>query len=69
MLMWLVTGASLTGTILNIKKKRICFIIWLITNSIWCIYDFKIGAYPQSALFFIYVILAIWGIIEWRIKH
>lgn len=65
-LMWLVTAASLIGTILNIKKKQICFVIWLFTNSLWCVYDFSIGAYAQAALFSIYVALAIWGIIEWR---
>jgi nicotinamide mononucleotide transporter len=64
--MWVVTAASLAGTILNIKKKRICFSIWLVTNSLWCAYDFHIGAYAQSSLFLIYVGLAIWGIIEWR---
>lgn len=64
--MWLVTGASIVGTVLNIKKKRVCFIIWLITNSLWCAYDLWIGAYAQSALFAVYVGLAIWGIISWK---
>lgn len=68
-LMWLVTGLSIIGTILNIKKKSVCFIIWLITNSIWCVYDFIIGSYAQSALFFVYVLLAVWGIYEWMVKH
>jgi len=67
-LMWIVTGASIIGTVLNIKKKRICFVIWLITNSLWMLYDFSIGSYAQSALFAVYVCLAIWGIIEWRLK-
>jgi nicotinamide riboside transporter PnuC len=67
-LMWIVTGISIIGTILNIKKKQICFVIWLFTNSIWVIYDFCIGAYAQSVLFIVYVILAIWGVIEWRKK-
>jgi nicotinamide riboside transporter PnuC len=65
-LMWVVTGVSLFATILNIKKQRICFVIWLFTNSLWCIYDFSIGAYAQSVLFFAYVCLAIWGILEWK---
>jgi len=42
--MWVITGLSLLGTILNIKKKRICFVIWGFTNIIWCIYDFYIKA-------------------------
>ena len=67
-LMWIVTGASLIGTILNIKKKPVCFIIWFFTNSLWMIYDFSIGSYAQAALFTVYTGLAIWGIIEWRKK-
>ncbi len=65
-LMWIVTGASIVGTILNIKKMRACFYIWLVTNSLWCIYDFMVGSYAQSALFLVYVSLAVWGIISWK---
>jgi nicotinamide riboside transporter PnuC len=65
-LMWIVTGASVVGTVLNIKKKRICFFIWFVTNSLWCIYDFAVGSYAQSALFLVYVVLAVWGIISWK---
>lgn len=64
--MWMVTIASIIGTVANIKKLQWCFILWFFTNSAWCIYDFMIGAYAQSALFFVYVCLAIWGIYEWR---
>ena len=66
--MWVVTGLSVIGTILNIKKKQVCFVIWAFTNFVWCIYDFWIGAYAQSALFAVYVGLAIYGIYEWRKK-
>lgn len=65
-LMWIVTGASVIGTVLNIKKKQVCFVIWLCTNSLWCVYDFYLKAYAQSALFLVYMSLSIWGIIEWR---
>jgi nicotinamide riboside transporter PnuC len=66
--MWIVTGFSLLGTVLNIKKKRICFTIWLFTNLAWTVYDFYIKNYPQAVLFAIYTILAIYGIYEWRKK-
>ncbi len=39
-LMWIVTAASLVGVVMNIKKLRVCFFIWLFTNSLWCAYDF-----------------------------
>ncbi len=67
-LMWIVTTLSIIGVILNIKKIRACFFIWAVTNSLWSIYDFSIGAYAQSALFLVYTVLAIWGIYEWKKK-
>ena len=63
--MWIVTGLSIVGTILNIKRLKCCFIVWLATNFIWCIYDYYIGNFPQAVLFAVYVVLAIWGIYEW----
>ena len=63
---WSMTLLSIIGVILNIKKKKICFVLWSITNVSWCIYDFVIGAYAQSFLFLVYLGLSIWGIFEWK---
>jgi nicotinamide mononucleotide transporter len=63
---WLLTGLSILGVILNIKKKRICFWIWAFTNAGWMVIDFIMGIYSQSALFAVYFGLAIWGILEWK---
>ena len=63
---WIISAVSLTGVVLNIKKKRVCFILWTFTNAFWCGYDIYKEAYPQAVLFFVYFLLAIWGIIEWR---
>ncbi len=65
---WIVTILSIVGVILNIKKLRICFVIWIVTNGFWMIYDFVNGLYSQSLLFLIYLILAVWGVIEWKRK-
>ena len=67
-LMWIVTFASIVGTVLNIRKMRACFVIWLVTNSLWMVYDIWIHNYPQAALFAVYVALAVWGIYSWRRK-
>lgn len=63
---WVLAVLAVVGVILNIKKKRICFVIWLFTNSAWCIVDAVRGIPAQSALFALYTVLAIWGIHEWR---
>jgi nicotinamide riboside transporter PnuC len=66
--MWILTALSLAGVILNIKKKKSCFIIWAFTNFSWAIVDFRAGLHAQSALFTIYFCLAVWGLIEWGRK-
>ena len=63
---WLLTLLSLIGVVLNVKKQRSSFAIWFFTNTFWCIYDWKIGATAQSALFAIYGGLAVWGWLKWR---
>jgi len=64
--MWLITLISLIGVILNLYKRRECFYLWATTNLVWSIYDFKIGAKAQGALFLVYFALSIWGIIKWK---
>ena len=63
---WFLTSLSIVGVILNIKRKKVCFIIWAFTNASWAVIDFIKGIPAQGVLFTVYFILAIWGIIEWR---
>lgn len=65
---WALAALSIIGTVLNIKKNRASFVIWMVTNSCWAIYDFSIGAYAQGAVFLVYFYLAVWGVIEWAEK-
>ena len=62
---WIITVASIIGVIANIKKKRWCFYVWLITNSAWTVVNLIIGLYSAAALFAVYAGLAVWGIISW----
>jgi len=65
-LMWLVTIASIIGTIANIYKRRWCFGVWAVTNAIWVGYDIWKGILPQAALMAVYFCLAIWGLFQWK---
>jgi len=65
MISWTVSFLALIGVILNVKKDRRCFVIWSFTNAFWMIYDWRLGAKAQSALFFVYFVLAIWGLLQW----
>ena len=62
---WALTLLSLIGVWLNIKKLKACFYIWTITNFGWMVIDYNAGVYAQAALFSIYLILSIYGIIKW----
>lgn len=62
---WILVALSLTGTVLNIKKRPAGFAIWIISNSFWVVYDVLTGLYSQAFLFFVYDILAAWGLWEW----
>jgi len=64
--MWLVTAASITGTVANIYKRRWCFGVWAVTNAMWAAYDLWIGAHAQAALMAVYFGLALWGLWRWR---
>ncbi|MFA5132927.1 MAG: nicotinamide mononucleotide transporter [Candidatus Paceibacterota bacterium] len=65
---WGLNLGALIGVILNIKHRRECFYFWFVTNAGWCIVDYYKGIYAQAALFFVYWLLAIWGIFAWRSK-
>ena len=64
--MWLLTGLSLVGVVLNIKQKRSCFIIWGVTNAAWAGVDLNAGLYAQAVLFAVYFVLAVWGYMAWK---
>jgi hypothetical protein len=67
-LLWGLTILSLIGTVMNVRKMQDCFYIWAFTNAIWSIHDYSVQEYQQASLFFIYFILALWGIYEWRAR-
>lgn len=68
-LTWICSIISLLGTILNSNMNKYGNFIWIFTNMFWLIYDFSIGAYAQSLLYFIYFLLAIYGFIKWSMKE
>lgn len=66
--MWGAVGLSILGKIANNKRRRWCFIIWIIGDSLWVAYDLYLEVYSQAALMFVYLCLAVWGWYEWGKK-
>ena len=64
-MIWLLTVISLIGVVLNIQKNPWCFVLWIGTNATWACIDFYHGLPEQGAMFVIYFLLAIYGLIKW----
>ena len=63
---WITTVFCLTGTVLNVKKIKACFILWLIGNILWLCIDIYNGLWSRAVLDTVQGLLALWGIIEWK---
>jgi nicotinamide riboside transporter PnuC len=68
-LYWIITAMSVTGVVLNVKKRRICFLVWIVANGGWIFVNLRHGIYAQAGLFVIYTGLSIWGWFEWGKKR
>ncbi len=68
MWIWSITILSIIGVVLNIYKNKMSFVCWIISNAVWCMYDYHIGSYAQSVLFAVYFFLSVWGLIKWGRK-
>lgn len=65
---YVVTAASVIGTVVNSFGKRWCFIIWGITNTFWIAYNAAFGSYAQALLYAFNLVMAIIGFIRWGKK-
>ena len=66
---WVLAGVSIAGTILNIKKKFVCFYIWVVANIFWLVFDIRNGIYGRAFLDVVHLGFAFWGIYEWQFKN
>jgi nicotinamide riboside transporter PnuC len=63
--MWLVTAVAITGTVINVLKNPVCFILWCITNLYYVIHNLRAKNYQMALLFGVYLGLSVWGLISW----
>jgi len=62
---FMISIMAIGAIVLNVRKKRASFLIWIATNSYWCGHNFKIGEYSQAGLFAVFAIFSIWGFYLW----
>ncbi|KKM16721.1 hypothetical protein LCGC14_1682980 [marine sediment metagenome] len=64
-MIWFNTAVAIIGTILNAKQLRFGFILWMLTNGVFVVYNLYINSYQQAALFSVYFGLAVYAWISW----
>lgn len=65
MITWMLTAISLAGNVLNCMKFRLCFIVWIVCNVGWTIYDASTGLYSRLTLDVVQTILCVFGYVSW----
>lgn len=66
---WLLTAMSILGAYLNVKKKRISFLLYTIANIGWILTNLYFEIYSQAMLFLVFTFLSTYGWIEWGKKE
>jgi len=66
---WFVVFIALGGVVLNVRKQWQGFLLWLVSNAYWCVYNTARGDYPQAVLYAVFWLLAVYGIYHWRLKE
>lgn len=64
---WIFSGMGILGAILNLKKKRLSFLVWGVGNAGWLTLGILVPEMKaQIPLWITFIILNIWGYFEWR---
>jgi len=66
---WLIVVIALVGIVLNVRRKWQGFLFWLISNAWWFWHNLVIGEYAQAVLFFVFWVLSVYGICNWKRKE
>jgi hypothetical protein len=69
----ILIGICLIGQVLVTKQKRLGYMLWIIADGIWAVFNFsqyKVpGAIEQGILWSLYFIVSLWGWIIWKRKN
>ena len=61
---WIATIICITGTVINVKRNNFCFLLWVIGDIMWVIYDVGQTLWSRTMLDLLGLGLAIWGVYE-----
>jgi len=63
---WVFSLVSIVAAVFNIKKKKVCFLIWTVSNIGFITINVLTQTYGQLFLWIAFLILSIYGYIRWR---
>lgn len=66
---WTMACFSVAGAFLNSRQNKYGFLIWGVCNIFWLLIDFAYGIYAQSALYFVFLGLNVYGWNQWKKKN
>ncbi len=56
------------GRWLNVKARRVCFIVWAVCAAYWTIRDIQLEVYSQAIFCVISIGIDIYGFFHWKNK-
>lgn len=65
MIAWIASILSIAGAILNARKMKIGFVIWIISNLIWAGLSIVKKDYAQTLVWLVYTVISIYGLCKW----
>lgn len=63
---WIFVLCALYGTYLNSEQDRDGFYFWIVSNIAFTVINLETGMYAQAALFTVYTVLAVRGLMRWE---
>ncbi len=62
---WIVTAVAVTGVVLNNRRRRACFLVWVVSNALSAAIHATAGMWALTARDLIFLVLSIHGFRCW----
>lgn len=63
---WIATAIAISGVVLNNRRRRECFLLWIVSNGLTLVIHLAAGIWSLAVRDALFFALAIEGLIRWR---